>query len=117
MSNMRLAICLSKLDQIIDTYENTSEWPEVSETSFMLPDLSVLDKHYFDLQAQKNELLGSLTRESRAIVSLEEQIAELRKQKVESLTNAIAPQIKSTETKRNMLATELQKEKRRSQES
>lgn len=100
-----------KLDQIIDTYENTSEWPEVSETSFMLPDLSALDKHYFDLQAKKNELLGTLTRESRAIVSLEEQIAKLRKQKIESLTNAIAPQIKSTETKRNMLAEELQRKR------
>ena len=99
------------LDRITDTYRNTSEWPEISETTVKLPDLSSLDKHFFDIQAQKNLLLSTHTSESRAIVTLEEQITKLRKQKVESLTNAIVPQIKSTEAKKQLLAEELQQKR------
>lgn len=96
-----------KLDQLSNIYANTKEWPEMSGVT----DLSALDKHFFDIQVQKNKLLGTLTKESRAIVTLEEQIAKLRKQKVESLTNAIDPQIKSNEAKKTLIAEELQKKR------
>jgi uncharacterized protein involved in exopolysaccharide biosynthesis len=100
-----------KLGRINDIYKNTSEWPALSEINGILPDLSPLDKHFFDIQARKNELLGMLTSESREIVALEEQIAKLRQQKAESLTNAIAPQIESTEAKKKLLAEELEKKR------
>lgn len=100
-----------KLGLITDTFRDTDEWPEVSEMKIMLPDLTALDKHFYDLQAERAERLEAFTPESREIVSLDEQIAKLRRQKVESLTNVIEPQIQSTANRRNLLADELQKKR------
>ena len=49
--------------------------------------------------------------QSREVIILNNQIAKLRTQKAESLTNAISPQIKSTKQKKKILARELAKKR------
>ena len=84
-----------KLDTIRSIYNDTDEWIETPKITGTMPDLTELDKYFFDIMAERDRLLRSHTENSREVINTSGQIAKLRKQKLESLTNFISPLIES----------------------
>jgi len=101
--NTTLSDLKIKLDTVRGIYENTDEWIETPKIAGIIPDLAELDKYFFDIMAERDRLLRTHTENSREVVNTTGQIAKLRKQKLESLTNFIAPLIESAQREKSTI--------------
>lgn len=94
--------------KIVETaYKKTKDWIETPDLGSAAPDLSSLDKHYFDTLAQRIELLNSYSEKSRNIASLDFQLEKLRNQKATSLLNFLETRMRAQEGKAQLLEDEL----------
>lgn len=98
----------AKLGNIRRVQRRTDEWLETPMVGNIVPDLTALDRRYFELLAERNRLLDTNTPQSRAVRSLNEQMAALRIQKFQSLENFLRAQIDGVTKRREVLGSTLE---------
>lgn len=84
-----------KLDAIHQAYRSGDGWLETPLIGEAIPDMTALDRKFFDTLAERNRLLETDTPRSRAVQSVTSQLEKLRASKLHSLESFIEPQIRS----------------------
>lgn len=95
----------AKLEVLQRVYDRTDEWIETPIIGSVIPDMTALDKRYFDLLAERNRLLETDTSKSRSVQSFVVQMAKLRQQKLLSLKNFIRLQEDSLAKRQALIAS------------
>ena len=95
-----------KIDTIRKIYNETEDWIETPKIAGTMPELAELDRYFFETMAERDRLLRTHTEQSRELVSVTDQIAKLRDQKFESLTNTISPLIESAQLEKRDIERE-----------
>jgi uncharacterized protein involved in exopolysaccharide biosynthesis len=93
----------AKLAGVQRVYDGTDDWLETPAFGALIPDLTALDRRYFDLVADRNRLLETDTPKSRAVQSFDAQMAKLRAQKLQSLRNFIRLQADGVTARRELV--------------
>jgi len=78
-----------KLDAVYSRYVKSDAWLETPIIAGIVPDMTALDKRYFDTLADHNRLLDTNTPQSRSVQALNTQLAKLRDQKFRVLDGFI----------------------------
>lgn len=97
----------AKREAVQQLFDRTDEWIETPMIGSVIPDMTALDKRYFDLVAERNRLLETDTAKSRAVQSVGAQIAKLRAQKLDSLKNFIQLQSDGAGKRRALIAASI----------